>query len=373
VKRSRIRRRRAAAGLVLGALAAAVGLSAALGDGTESGTSGPHAADLTVRQLAGERLVAGFSGRKLPAELRRMIHRGEVAGVVLFSDNLGGGRADARRLVRGLQSIRRPPHLHDPLLVMVDQEGGEVKRLPGAPRASAGEMGRRGASFSRRQGGLTALNLAAAGVNVDLAPVLDVGRAGGVIREEHRSFGATAAKVSDTAVAFGSGLQAGAVAATGKHFPGLGAAEVNTDIGVERIELSQATLRSLDEVPFQSFAAAGGKLVMMSTAVYPAFSERPAVFARPLATGELRDRLGFDGVAITDSLGAAAARAFGGPARTARAAAAAGTDLLLFTNYRAAARAGGALRAALRARTVSRREFEQSAQRVLDLRAGIGS
>jgi len=372
VKSRKIRRRRAAAGLGLGALAAAVGLSAALGDGTESGTSGTHAADLTVRQLAGERLVAGFSGRELPAELRRMIHRGEVAGVVLFSDNLGG-RADARRLVRGLQSIRRPPHLHDPLLVMVDQEGGEVKRLPGAPRASAGEMGRRGASFSRRQGLLTALNLAAAGVNVDLAPVLDVGRAGGVIREEHRSFGATAAKVSDTAVAFGSGLQAGGVAATGKHFPGLGAAEVNTDVGVERIELSQATLRSLDEAPFQSFAAAGGKLVMMSTAVYPAFSERPAVFARPLATGELRDRLGFDGVAITDSLGAAAARAFGGPARTARAAAAAGTDLLLFTNYRAAARAGGALRAALRARTISRPEFELSAQRVLDLRAGIGS
>jgi beta-N-acetylhexosaminidase len=370
VKRTRTRRQRAAAALVLGALAAAVGLNAALGDGTESTADGRDAADLSLRQLAGERLVAGFGGREPPAELRRMIRRGEVAGVVLFSDNFGG-RAGARRLVRGLQSIRRPPGLRDPLLVMADQEGGEVKRLPGAPRASAAEMGRRGASFSRRQGEQTASNLAAAGVNVDLAPVLDVGRAGGVIREEHRSFGASAAKVSETAVAFGDGLQAGGVATTGKHFPGLGAAEVNTDVGVERIELPKGTLRGVDEAPFQNFAAAGGRLVMMSIAIYPAFSERPAVFSRVLATGELRERLGFEGVSISDALQAVAAQAFGGPAKIARAAAAAGTDLLLFRDYRASARAGAALRAALRARVLPKGEFVASAQRVLDLRAGL--
>jgi beta-N-acetylhexosaminidase len=370
VRTQRTRRRRAAIALALGALAAAVGLNAALGDGTESDASAPDAGDLTVRQLAGERLVAGFGGRKPPAELRRMIRGGEVAGVVLFSDNFSG-RADARRLIRGLQSIRRPVRLRDPLLVMVDQEGGEVKRLPGAPSASAEEMGRRGASFSRHQGRLTARNLAAAGINVDLAPVLDVGRSGGVIHEEHRSFGTSTAALSETAIPFGSGLQAGGVAATGKHFPGLGAADVNTDVGVERIELSRETLREVDEAPFLDLAAAGGKLVMMSSAIYPAFSERPAAFARALATGELRDQLGFQGVSITDSLGSVAVQAFGGPATAARAATAAGTDLLLFTNHRAAARAGAALRAALRARTLPRSEFLPSVQRVLDLRAGF--
>ena len=205
-------------------------------------------------------------------------------------------------------------------------------------------MGERGAAFSREQGKLTARNLARAGINVDLAPVLDVGRPGGAISDEERSFGTSAAKVSETAVPFGSALQAGGVAATGKHFPGLGAADVNTDFGVVEIELSKAQLRAVDEAPFETFAAAGGKLVMMSNAIYPAFSDRPAVFTRGLATAELRDRLGFEGVSISDALQAAAAEAFGGPAKVGRAAARAGTDLLLFTAIpgRGAGRIGAA-------------------------------
>ena len=355
---------------MLGALAAAIGVHATLDDGGESGTTGPDASDLSIGQLAGERLVAGFAAREPPPELRRMIHRGELAGVVLFSNNFSSG-AEARRLIRALQSVRRPQGLRDPLLVMVDQEGGQVKRLPGPPLASASEMGRRGASFSSRQGRLTARSLTGAGINVDLAPVLDVGRPGEAIAGEGRSFGASAAQVSGTAVAFARGLQAAGVAATGKHFPGLGAATVNTDVGVERIDLPKATLHGVDEAPFRSFVAAGGKLVMMSSAIYPAFSERPAAFAHMIATGELRGRLGFDGVSVTDDLQSSAARAFGGPGRVAKAAAAAGTDLLLFRSYRAAAQAGTALRAVLHARTLPRNEFERSAQRVLDLRAGL--
>jgi beta-N-acetylhexosaminidase len=355
---------------VLGALAAAIGAHATLDEGSESGATGPDAGDLTVDQLAGERLVAGFAGPEPPPELRRMIHRGELAGVVLFSNNFSSV-AEARRLIRRLQAIRRPPGLRDPLLVLVDQEGGQVKRLPGPPTVSAAEMGRRGAAFSRRQGKLTAQNLGGAGINVDLAPVLDIGRAGGAIGGEDRSLGATASKVSETAVPFAGALQAGGVAATGKHFPGLGAGEVNTDLGVERIGLRKETLRDVDEAPFRDFLAAGGKLVMMSNAIYPAFSQRPAVFSRAVATHELRDRLGFEGVSISDALQAAAAEAFGGPAKVGRAAVVAGTDLLLFRQYQAAGRAGAALRAALRTSALPRTEFERSAQRVLDLRTGL--
>ena len=175
------------------------------------------------------------------------------------------------------------------------------------------------------------------------------------------------------AVAFAEGLQAGDVAATAKHFPGLGAADVNTDLGVERIELPQATLRGVDERPFGAFAGAGGRLVMVSTAIYPAFSERPAVFARRLATDELRDQAGFGGVSISDDLQSAAARAFGSPAAVGRSAARAGTDLLLFRHYGAGAQAGAALREALRAGRLPRGEFERSAQRVLDLRAALAA
>jgi beta-N-acetylhexosaminidase len=343
-----------------------------LGDSAGSKADRSTASKLTPRQLAGERLATGFTGPNPPAALRRMIHRGELAGVVLFSDNFSDS-AGARRLVRGLQSIRRPRYLRDPLLVMIDQEGGAIRRLPGPPQLSAAQMGGRDPGFVQRQGELTAGNLLRAGSNVDLAPVLDVARPGGVIGEEGRSFGSSASRVTATAGAFADGLQAGGVAATAKHFPGLGAAKVNTDFGVERIGLPKSTLRSVDEAPFRAFAAAGGKLLMLSSAVYPAFSERPAALSRPIATGELRDRIGFDGVSISDDLQSAAARAFGTPAQVGRAAAVAGTDMLLFRHYGAAAQAGAALRTALRGRAIDRAEFERSAQRLLDLRAAIGS
>ncbi len=341
-----------------------------LGGGGGRGKQRSTASRLAPRQLAGERLVAGFSGPNPPAALQRMIRAGELAGVVLFSDNFSDAGA-ARRLAQRLQSIRRPRHLREPLLVMVDQEGGEIRRLPGAPQLSAAQMGSRSPAFVRRQGILTARTLARAGSNVDLAPVLDVARPGGVIGEEQRSFGSAPGGVAATGGAFGAGLQEGGIAATAKHFPGLGAAAVNTDFGPERIGLPKSTLRRVDEAPFRSFAAGGGKLVMLSTAVYPAFSDRPAVLARKIATGELRDRVGFDGVTVSDDLQSAAARAFGDPGEVARAGAAAGTDLLLFRHYGAAAEAGVALRAALRRRGLDRGEFERSAQRVLDLRAGL--
>lgn len=371
MRETRIRKRRAATALAIGALAGAAGINVALSDGTENAPTGPDAGDLTVRQLAGQRIVAGFNGRRPPKRLKAMIRGGDLAGVILFDDNVGD-RSDARRLIRALQSIRRPRHLRDPLLVMVDQEGGLVKRLPGPPTASAAAMGHRGAAFSRDQGRSTGKSLRRAAVNVDLAPVLDVGRPGSAIRDEHRSFGGTTAKVSETAIPFAQALQGGGVSATAKHFPGIGAAAVNTDIAVQEVGLSRSELRSTDEKPYQAYIDSGGDLVMLSMAIYPAFSDRPAALARPIATGELRGRLGFEGVSISDSLQTASAQAVGGPAKVGAAAARAGTDLLLFSEVGAAAKAGAALREKLRNRSLPRGEFEHSVQRVLDLRSAFG-
>jgi beta-N-acetylhexosaminidase len=325
---------------------------------------------LPLSGLAGQRIVAGFSGVEAPMAVVLMIRRGELAGVILFAENLPN-RAAGDRLVRRLQAIPRPPGLREPLLVMVDQEGGQVKRIGGAPAGSAARMGAAGAAFSRSQGRATAANLGDVGINVDLAPVLDVARPGGTIAETERGFGSTATQVATTAVPFAEGLQAGGVAATAKHFPGLGAAAGNTDFEAQRIDLSKQALRAVDEVPYRRFITGGGAMVMLSSAIYPAFSPRPAVFARPIATGELRSRLGFSGVSITDALESAAVREFGGPAKAGLAAAGAGTDLLLFADYRAAARAGGALLRALRAGSLDRSAFEASVSRVLRLRHSL--
>jgi beta-N-acetylhexosaminidase len=324
---------------------------------------------MTDDQLAGARVITGFSGHHPPAALRRMISAGQVSGVILFDGNVGGRRS-VRRLTAELQAIPRPAAMDQPLLVTVDQEGGLVRRLPGPPKPSAQAIGARGASFAERIGRAAGESLHSMGVNVDLAPVLDLGRPGRAIAGEGRTFGRTPGAVSRIGVGFARGLAAGGVAATAKHFPGLGAARVNTDNAVQRIRLPAAKLRGSDEQTFQAFSRAGGAMVMLSTAIYPALSGKPAALSRAVATGELRDRLGFQGVSITDALGSVSARAVGGPARTATAAAAAGTDLVLFTDLGSAAKAQRALARGLRDGSLDRAEFDASVNRVLALRGG---
>lgn len=324
----------------------------------------------TDDQLAGARVITGFSGHHPPPALRRMIEAGEVSGVILFDGN-AGSRASVGRLTAELRAIPRPEAVNQPLLVTVDQEGGLVRRLPGPPKPSASEIGARGARFAQRLGRATGASLAGMGVNVDLAPVLDVGRPGRAISEEMRAFARSPSGVSRIGGGFARGLASQGIAATAKHFPGLGAARLNTDNAVQRVRLSATKLRRVDERPFASFAGAGGAMVMLSTAIYPALSHKPAAFSRAIATGELRDRLGFQGVSITDALGTISARTVGGPRRAARAAAAAGADIVLFTDLHSALESQHALAAGLGDGSLDRNEFQRSVDRVLALRAAL--
>ncbi len=307
----------------------------------------------------------------VPPELRRAIRAGAVAGVILFADNLPT-RVASRRLIRTLQAIPRPAELADPLLVMADQEGGLVKRVDGPPAASARAMSARGPAYSRRQGRRTALNLREVGVNVNLAPVLDVARPGSEIAAAAREWGSSPARVAATAIPFADAMQDAGVAATAKHFPGLGAARGNTDTEVQRIAVSKQELRRVDEPPYRRFTAAGGELVMLSAAIYPAFSPKPAIFVRRIASGELRGRLGFAGVSITDALDTPSALSAGGPSEAGVAAARAGVDLLLYTEPGPAREAGHALARRLREGSIGRQGFERSAARVLRLRHRLG-
>lgn len=394
MERAKARRRRVALATLLALATLGFAAGAVMGSGSGGGSDdpadrsdhvkpdgaaevgpkaeGPTLAErLTPAQLAGERIVVGLGGTGLTPQLRGAIHSGKVAGVVLFEADFPS-RAAGRELIEAMQAIPRPPMLRGfPLLVMTDQEGGQVKRVSGAPEASAATMGAEGAGFARREGRATAKNLRSLGVNVDLAPVLDVARPGGVIAETERGFGSTRAQVGATAVPFATGLQDGGVAATAKHFPGLGAATENTDFEGQRIGLSKAEIRDLDEAPYRAFIAAGGRLVMLSTAIYPAFGDRPAAFNRRIAKGELRGRLGFEGVTITDSLGSAAVAEFGGQREAAVDGAAAGDDLLLFDDLPSALAGHEALVKQLAKGGLKRPPFERAVQRVLALRASL--
>ena len=326
----------------------------------------------SVRELVGQHLVLPLAGHTIPAALEARIRRGEAAGVVFFARNIAG-TAQVRALAEQLQRIPQPRAVRAPLLLMVDQEGGPVKRLAGAPRLSAAQMAATGEpATALAQGRATAATLRAAGMNVDLAPVLDVPRAGSALAGEGRGFGTTAEEAASFGTRFARGLARGGVAATAKHFPGFGAAAVNTDAAAATIDLPASELRRVDEAPFRTAIAGGVQLVMLSSAVYPALDARPAVLSRRIATGELRDRLGFRGVTISDDLQTPAFEPWGGGPGAAVRAARAGVDLLLFAQSPDnATAAAAAVEDAVRDGRLSRRALQASGERVRALRASL--
>jgi beta-N-acetylhexosaminidase len=214
-------------------------------------------------------------------------------------------------------------------------------------------------------------------MDVNLAPVLDVYRApGDFIDRFGRSYSSDPQVVAQAGSEFIAAQQGTGVAATAKHFPGLGAAArtQNTDKTAVTLHVPLATLRAVDELPYQSAISAGVRLIMVSWATYPALdASRPAGLSSRVVEGDLRGRLGFEGVTITDSLGAGALRAFGDISDRAVLAAGAGQDLLLCGGRSVAqgTKAANALAGALQSEELGRPAFETSVERVLALRTSL--
>ncbi len=321
---------------------------------------------LTLRQAIGQRMVFAYGGAHPPAALRRRIARGEAAGVVLFSRNIRGVGA-IRAQIAELQRIKRPAALNAPLLVMVDQEGGDVRRLPGPPAQGAAATS--SSAAARANGRAAGRLLRSAGVTVDLAPVVDVGRADSALANEGRTYDDDASGVIAKAGAFADGLRAAGVEPVLKHFPGFGAASINTDNGVARIDLSLSELRAVDLRPYAKIET---RAVMLSTAVYPRVDPRPAAFSTRWVGDELRGRLKFTGVTITDDLQTPAVAKYGSPAQLAYFTMKAGVDLPLFAkDYKTGARAAAGLERAVRSGALTRTRLDAGARRVLRWRLAL--
>jgi beta-N-acetylhexosaminidase len=214
----------------------------------------------------------------------------------------------------------------EPLLIAVDQEGGIVRRLAWAPPTEApDEMTNPTVTQSQAAGAATALR--SVGIDIDFAPVVDTpGSAGNFLGS--RAFSHSRTWNAQMARAFVDGMQTNGIAATAKHFPGLGLASGNTDNGRIVIQAAASKLHQ-GLLPFHAAVQAGVKLVMVSTAVYPKLdgSKKPAAFSSTILNGLLRKKLGFKGVTVTDSLTAPAADRI---PHTSTRAMLAGSDLLIF-------------------------------------------
>src|SRR3954470_13162233 len=164
-------------------------------------------AGLSDAQLAGQRIVIGFDGTSAPEAVLRRAAAGELGGVILFARNVRS-RSQVRSLVGDLQAAAGRVPGGRPLLVMIDQEGGQVSRLPGPPRRSPAEVGATGSdAVARSEGRATGRSLHGVGINLDLAPVVDVARPGTNMRKLGRSYGGSTARVTRLAGAFAAGLR----------------------------------------------------------------------------------------------------------------------------------------------------------------------
>jgi beta-N-acetylhexosaminidase len=350
--------------------------SAAGGGATATRAATPRAVELSTlsdAQLAGQRVIYSYSGLTPPTSLLAKVRAGQAAGVIFFGANIAS-RAQIGRVAAELQAAARQSPVRLPLLLMTDQEGGEVRRLPGEPTLSEKQIGAaKDAAMPAQAGRGARLNLKGAGLNVNLAPVLDVYRVTGDFDDQFgRSYSRNPRTVARLGAAFIKAQQPLGVTATAKHFPGLGAASAsqNTDERPVTLNVSLKQLRAVDELPYLRAIKAGLKLAMVSWATYPALDRtHPAGLSATIVEGELRGRLKFSGVTITDGLEAGALQPFGSISRRALLAARAGMDLMLCTGQSDGAAATGALATALKQGKLGRLAFLASVQRILALRA----
>ncbi|OAA57310.1 Glycoside hydrolase, family 3 [Cordyceps fumosorosea ARSEF 2679] len=349
---------------------------------------GAAASDLDI--LAGQHVIYSFpTSSTPPAELVNLTSAGLVGGVILFGVNVDANTAAAMDTLRRAYAASPAPALLKKttgeagaikFFVSTDQEGGQVRRMKNdEPKLSAKQIGAAAdpAAAGKAAGEGAAATLRKFNNNVNLAPVLGVYRAAGDFLDYYgRSFGNTSQAVVAAAVPFLTAQQAAGVAATAKHFPGLGAAshDANTDERPVTLDLSLEEIRRVDEAPYVAAIAAGVQLVMPSWAVYPALdAARPAGLSGKWLREELRGRLGFQGVTVSDAMEAGSLSAFGGAAETATLAAEAGMDLLLASarNVTQGEEIRKALVSGVSSGRLSRAQFDEATKRIAALRSRL--
>jgi beta-N-acetylhexosaminidase len=248
----------------------------------------------------GQLIVGGFGGTSLPAAFGRALRERRRGGAILFKPNVEGGTAQVAALTR---------ELHDAMpeapLVGIDQEGGRVARLRGEvlevpPMRTVASWG--DVALAERIAAAVGAELAALGFTIDFAPVLDVNTCAGNPVIGDRAFGDDAATCARFGAAWIRGLQTSGLLACGKHFPGHGDTSKDSHLDLPHVVQPLDRIEQVELRPFREAVASGVLSLMTAHVVYPAIDpDRPATLSAA-ACRDLRGRIGFGGMLISDDL-----------------------------------------------------------------------
>jgi beta-N-acetylhexosaminidase len=321
---------------------------------------------LSLEDAVGQMFVVGVGGTEPDYYIKKTIRERNIGGIILHDYNMQS-KERTQAMVSELQKLSIKTSLCIPLIVAVDQEGGRVSSAPWVtyhpPAAAVGQSG--DPAQAQRIAEEIGRQLDAAGVNTDLAPVVDTGF-GAAIGD--RSFGTDPHLVSEMGAAAVRGFEAAGIISTAKHFPNHGAAKVDSHTSLPVVDHDMQTVLSYDLPPFKRAVEAGVPMVMVGHLLYPAIdSERPASLS-PKAIKLLRQEVGFDGVIITDDLAMEGAKQGGTVAQAAVKAVSAGADMLIISSPQEQVDAYAAVVRGVKQERISQDQINDSVDRILKLK-----
>ncbi|WP_080840409.1 beta-N-acetylhexosaminidase [Cohnella massiliensis] len=326
--------------------------------------------NMTPEEKIGQMVLAGIEGDELDDEAIKMIREHKIGGIILYGDNI----SDVRGTVSLINAIKRVNAGNPaPIFIGVDQEGGRVSRLPDEvePFPASAAVGAGGKpEQAEEMGNLLAEALLAFGLNMDFAPVLDVNSNPDNPVIGDRSFGSSAERVAEMGIAAMKGIRGGGVIPVVKHFPGHGDTSVDSHLDLPVVNKTPQQLAKQEWLPFQAAVKEQAEAIMVAHILFPKVDpKRPASLSKTIVGTQLREKMGYDGVVMTDDLGMGAIVKNYKLADAAADAVEAGVDILLighgYDNERAVFES---LVRCVKDGTIAETRIDESVYRILKLK-----
>lgn len=256
---------------------------------------------LTNEQLAGQRLMIGFEGTELNDDLKDMIDRLKIGGIILFAYNIKSP-GQLTELCTSVQNHAAAGGI-PPLFIAIDQEGGQVARLKAPFTQFAGNPHMKSEDDAVQFAQITAAELSQVGVNMNMAPVLDVAPREIKSVMADRAFGHDPAWVTRLGVKIINHLQQNKIMAVAKHFPGIGRTTLDSHLDMPSLDAELSDLQSSDIIPFKASMDHDVCGIMLSHIMYPKLDAQwPASLSKTIAGELLREQMGYRGLTLTDDL-----------------------------------------------------------------------